>query len=480
LAGGISADSERLNTVVPPTAIGDEMTETILPKKTPAKAAIAAWIGTTLEYYDFAVYGTSAALVLNVLFFSPKLPEGISVLFAMITLGVGYLVRPIGALILGPIGDKYGRKFVMMLTLFGIGGCTFLIGCLPTYSQVGVLAPALLILIRVIQGLCVSGEQGSAITMSLEHAPERRRGFVTSFTTLGASSGTLLSLLVFIPFAAMPTDQLLGWGWRIPFWISAVVVVVAYLIRRGIEEPPAFVETQAIKVNIPPLGQALRFHWRAVVRVAFCALIAGTSYMMQTFSVAFATGGYKLDKPTMLLTTTLSAVVALGITPLSGYLVDFIGRKSMFLIGTVGVGITMVPYLWSITTGNWALIFLLGIVNYGLFYSIVNASWPSFFAEMFPTRVRVSGLTVGTQIGFAISGALGPILSTALAGADLKGWVGPSILALGFMLFAGISALTAKETRKYTLEELDDVQQSEHEKAAVTAATVLPAAASAR
>ncbi|GAA4398393.1 MFS transporter [Tsukamurella soli] len=446
-------------------------------KRTPAKAAIAAWIGTTLEYYDFAVYGTSSALVLNVLFFSKQMPEGLSVLLTMITLAVGYAVRPIGALILGPVADKYGRKFVMMLTLFGIGGCTFVIGCLPTYSQVGVLAPILLVVVRIVQGLCVSGEQGSAITMSLEHAPERRRGFTTSFTTLGASSGTLLSMVVFIPIASLPEKDLLGWAWRVPFWASAVVVAVAYVIRRNMEEPPAFIYVQAIRMKITPFRQALQFHWRAVLRVAFCALIAGTSYMMQTFSVAFATGGYKLDKPTMLLVTTVSAVIALGITPLSGFLVDKIGRKSMFLIGTVGVGITMVPYLWSITTGNWTLIFLLGIVNYSLFYSMVNASWPAFFAEMFPTRVRATGLTVGTQIGFAISGALGPVLSTALAGPDLKGWIGPSILGLAFMVIAGGAALTTKDTRAYTMDELDDIQQTDHEKDVITASILLPTVA---
>lgn len=453
------------------------MTQIALPKKTPARAAVAAWIGTTLEYYDFAVYGTSAALVLNVLFFSPDLPEGVSVLLAMITFAVGYLVRPIGSLILGPLGDRYGRKFVMMITLFGIGGCTFLIGCLPTYAQIGSFAPILLILIRVIQGLCLSGEQPSAITMSLEHASDRRRGFIASFTTLGSASGTLLTLLVFIPISAMPSEQLLSWGWRLPFWFSAAVVVVAYLIRRHVQEPPEFLETQSIKVNIAPLNQLLRFHWRAVARIVFCALIAGTSYMMQTFSVAFGTSGYKLDKPTMLLTTTVSAVIALGVTPVAGFLTDKIGRKTMFLIGTVGVGITMAPYLWSITIGAWPLIFLFGIINYSFFYSMVNASWPSFFAEMFPGRVRVSGLALGTQLGFAISGAIGPVLATALAGADLKGWVGPSLVAISFMLFAGISALTAKETRKYTLKELDEVQQSEREKAAVTAATAIPTTA---
>jgi len=451
------------------------MPERATPRKTPVKAAIASWIGTTLEYYDFAVYGVSSALVLNVLFFSPELPTGISTMLAMLTLAVGYVVRPLGALILGPIADRYGRKFVMMLTLFGIGGCTFLIGCLPTYSQVGALAPILLVVIRIVQGLCLSGEQGSSITMSLEHAPEKRRAFVTSFTTLGAGSGGLLATLVFLGVSSLPEDQMLGWAWRVPFLISAVVVVVAYIIRRRMEEPPAFIETQAIKVQIAPLRQALRFHWFSIVRVAGCALIAGTSYIMQTFSLAFATSGYKLDKPTMLIVQTAASVVGLLTLPLFGLLGDRIGRKPMFLIGTAGAGITMFPYLWSISIGSWPLIFAFGILNFSVLYMMANAVWPSFFAEMFPTRVRASGLTVGTQIGFAISGGVAPVLSTALAGADLTGWVGPASLALVFAVIAFVLGLTGKETSRHTLDELEDVQQTEREKAAVAAATVQPA-----
>ncbi|WFR68234.1 MFS transporter [Curtobacterium flaccumfaciens] len=427
-----------------------------------------------LEYYDFGVYGTSSALVLNVLFFSPDLPAGVSVLLAMITFAIGYLVRPIGSFILGPMGDRFGRKFVMLLTLFGIGGCTFIIGCLPTYSQIGAIAPILLIAIRVIQGLCLSGEQPSSISMSLEHASEHRRGFITSFTTLGASSGTLLTLLFFIPITAMDQSALYSWGWRLPFWFSAVVVVVAYLIRRHIEEPPKFIETQAIKIGYAPIKQALRFHWRAILRIVFCALVAGMSYMMQTYSVAFGTTGYGLDKPTMLFMMSISSVVALGITPLSGFLTDKVGRRTMFLVGAAGSGLSMGPYLWSITTGSWPLIFALGIINYSLFYSMVNASWPSFFSEMFPSRVRVSGLAIGTQLGFALSGAIGPVLATALAGPELKGWVGPTIVALGFMVVAGASALTAKETRRYTLDELDEVQQSAEEKDVITASIQVP------
>nr|WP_201468750.1 MFS transporter [Microbacterium hydrocarbonoxydans] len=450
------------------------MTTTSVPKKTPAKAAIASWVGTTLEYYDFAVYGTAAALVLNQLFFPPELPEGVRVLLSMMTLAVGYVVRPLGAFILGPLGDRFGRKFVMMLTLFGIGICTFVIGCLPTFEQIGVLAPILLVVIRIIQGLSVSGEQASAISMSLEHAPDNRRGFTTSFVTSGSASGGLLATAVFIPFAALPQEDLLGWAWRIPFWLSAVVVVVAYLIRRNLEEPPSFVETQAIKIQLAPIKQVTRFHWVAIIRVAACAMIAGVSYLFATFSVAFATTGYGLDKATMLWVPVLASLLALLYTPFAGYISDIIGRKTVFIIGAVGAGLTTVPYLWAITQGNWPLIFLLGILCNGFFYSTANAAWPAFFAEMFPNRVRVSGLAVGTQIGFAIAGAIGPVASTALAGENLQNWIGPAFLGIGLMLIAVISALTAKETRRYSLDEVDDVQQTQKEKDAVTASILLP------
>ena len=307
------------------------MATTELPKRTPRRAAIASWIGSALEYYDFAVYGTAAALVLNKLFFPPELPTGIGVLLSMMTLAVGYVVRPLGALILGPLADRYGRKFVMMLTLFGIGGCTFLVGCLPTYSQLGVVAPILLVTLRVIQGLSVSGEQASAITMCLEHSEDRTRALTTSWTLNGTQAGGLLATAVFIPITAVFSQQeLLSWGWRIPFWLSAVVVVAAYIIRRKLDEPPAFIENSEVKVSMTPLTQAVRFHWTSIVRVACCALLASVSYVFGSFSVAFATTGFKLDKPTMLLVPVIVNLVALGAIPLAGILADRIGMACQY------------------------------------------------------------------------------------------------------------------------------------------------------
>ena len=447
-------------------------------RKTPAKATIASWVGTTLEYYDFAVYATASALVFNVIFFPPELPEGVRLMLSLATLGVGYLVRPLGAFILGPLGDKFGRKFVMLLTLFGIGACTFLIGCLPTFHDIGIWAPILLVVIRMIQGLSVSGEQAAAITMTLEHSPDNRRSFTTSFVTSGSAAGGLLSTAIFIPFVALPQEQLMSWGWRIPFWLSAVVVIVAYIIRRTLEEPPAFLETQAVEVSLSPLKQALQFHWGSIIRIALCAMVAGVSYMFATFSIAFATTGYKLDRPTMLWVPVLASLLALFYTPVAGFLADKIGRRTVFVIGAFGAAATTLPYLWAITQANWPMIFTLGIICNGFFYSTANAAWPSFFAEMFPNRVRVSGLAVGTQIGFALSGAIAPIIATAMAGANVTLWVGPSMFAIALGVLAAGAALTAKETSKLTLDQIDDTKQSDREKAAVAAATVSsPAAA---
>jgi MFS family permease len=438
--------------------------------RTPKRAAVASWIGSALEYYDFAVYGTAAALVLNKLFFPEDAPTAVSVLLAMGTVGVAYVVRPLGALVMGPLADKLGRRFVLMLTLFLIGGATFAVGCLPTYNQVGYLAPALLVLCRMIQGLSAAGEQASAISMSLEHADERHRGFTTSWTLQGTQFGTLLATLVFIPFTSLLDDEALhSWGWRIPFWLSAFVVVTAYIIRRKLEEPPSFHEAAASGVVMSPLMQTLRFHKAAVIRIAAAAMVNSVNMVFTVFSVSFATNGVGLDKSTMLWVPVVVNLVALGAIPWAGRISDRIGRKPVFIVGVAGPAVLAYPYLWSITTGNWPLIFLFGILMSGLLYSASNAIWPAFYAEMFPTRVRATGVALGTQIGFAVSGGFAPAIASSLSGENLTNWVGPAIFLSVACLISVVAALTAKETAHLNREDLETVQVSEAETAALRA-----------
>lgn len=430
-------------------------TDDVRPAKTPLRAALSSWTGSALEYYDFAVYGTAAALVLNILFFPDTTAPGVAVLFAMGTVGVAYVVRPLGALIMGPLGDRFGRKFVLMLTLFLMGFSTFVVGCLPTFDQVGYLAPALLVLCRVIQGLSAAGEQASAISVSLEHSAETKRAWTTSWTLHGTQFGTLLATAVFIPFTAfLPEEALFSWGWRVPFWLSALVVLTAWLIRRGLDEPPAFKEARN---EHPPLMAVFRWHKAAVLRVAACAMVNTVNMVFTVWSLSFATSIVGLERSTMLLVSVIANAVALLAIPLAALLSDRVGRKPVFITGALGAGLMMFPYLAAVSSGNWTLIFICGAIMSGCAYSMANSIWPSFYAEMFPTTVRVTGLALGTQIGFAVSGGLAPVLASAVAGASGENWISVAGFTAGVCVLTALAAMTAKETKGLSLEEIDTV-----------------------
>src|SRR4051794_29328359 len=254
-------------------------------RRTPGKAAIAGWIGSALEYYDLAIYGTAAALVFPKIFF-PAGNDTAATAAAFATFGVAYVARPIGSFLMGHIGDRLGRKKVLIGTLLMMGASTFLVGCLPTYPQVGMLAPVLLVVLRLLQGLSAAGEQAGANSMSFEHAPDDRRGFFTSFTLSGTQGGQVLAPAIFLPLAAvLPEDQLLSWGWRVPFWVSALVVVVGLMIRTRLDETPAF-ESEAAHGAVPrtPLTELFAHHWTGVLRVFFAAFIAMVNTLFQVFA----------------------------------------------------------------------------------------------------------------------------------------------------------------------------------------------------
>ncbi|WP_018296248.1 MFS transporter [Corynebacterium lubricantis] len=420
--------------------------------KTPKRAALSSWIGSALEYYDFAVYGTAAALVLNHLFFPEDASPAVAILGSMATVGIAYVVRPLGALIMGPLGDRYGRSFVLMLTLFMMGAATFAVGLLPTYEQVGILAPILLVVCRIFQGLSAAGEQSSAISTSLEHADEDKRAYTASWTLHGTQFGTLLATAVFLPFTAFLTEeQLFSWGWRIPFLLSAVVVVAAYLIRRQLSEPPAFYESKSEN----PLREVLSRHKTAVVRIACAALINTVNVVFTVWSLSFATSIVGLDRSTMLMVSIAANALALVVIPLSGRLADKIGRKVVFISGALSSGIMMFFYLNAVADGNWALIFVCGVLMSGGFYSMANATWPAFYAEMLPSSVRVTGLALGTQIGFAVSGGFAPVLASWVAGENGDNYQAVAVAVAVVCIVAALAALTARETKDLTLKEID-------------------------
>lgn len=426
------------------------------PPGQPKKAATAAWIGSALEYYDFFIYGSAAALIFPEVFFDESDPAT-GTLLSLATFGVAYAARPVGALFLGHFGDKLGRKKIMVFTLMLMGLSTFLIGCLPTREQVGTLAPVLLVLCRILQGISAAGEQASANSMSLEHAPPNRRGFFTSFTLSGTQGGQLLATLVFIPVAALPEDQLLAWGWRIPFWMSFVVAVVGYVIRRTLDETPTFTQ-QAATEGVPkmPLAVLLREHWADVLRVVAAALVASVSTIFTVWALSYATSdAVGMDRTSMLWVGALANLVALAAIPLWATLSDRIGRRPVFLLGAAGSAVTMFAYLWAISTGSYPLVLVLGIVAFGVVYSAANGVWPAFYGEMFSTRVRLSGMAIGTQIGFAIAG-FAVTFAAQIAGPDGDNWSAVALFTAALCVPPVIAALTARETHKVPTEALGE------------------------
>ncbi len=414
-------------------------------QRTPAKAAVAAWFGSALEYYDFAIYGTAAALVFPDIFF-PEGNDAANNAASFATFGVAYVARPVGSFLMGHIGDRVGRKRVMIGTILMMGISTFLVGCLPTYQQVGVLAPVLLVALRLIQGLSASGEQAGANSMSFEHAPDDRRGYFTSYTLSGTQGGQILAPAIFLPLAAaLDDDQLQSWGWRIPFWVSAVVVVAGLVIRRRLDETPEFrADVENKDANPAPLALLFSEHRTAVVRVFFAAFIATVNTMFAVFALNLATSDdydVGISETTMLWLAIVANLVAIAVIPLWALLSDRIGRKPVFITGALGSAALAVVFFGAIAHGQVTLMFVSGVALAGVVYSMPNAVWPATYAEYFPTSVRLSGMAIGTQFGFALAGFT-PTIASALIGSDASNWVRVALFTLAACVISAIAVAT--------------------------------------
>ena len=306
------------------------------------KAAASGWIGSALEYYDFFIYATAAALIFPQIFFPSDNPT-VAIVASLATYGVGYVARPIGAFVLGHWGDTHGRKTVLIVCMFLMGISTMLVGLLPTYQQVGVLAPVLLVILRLIQGFAVAGEISGASSMILEHAPFGRRGFYASFTLQGVQAGQILAAAVFLPLAAyMPTEAFNSWGWRIPFLLSFFVIVAGYIIRREVDETPVFAEEDK-QGNIPraPIVQAFKQNWRDMLRVVCMALMNVIPVVATIFGAAYAVQpayGIGFSKDIYLWIPVLGNMLAVFVIPFIGNLSDKVGRKPPIIVGALSSG----------------------------------------------------------------------------------------------------------------------------------------------
>lgn len=423
-------------------------------------AAASGWIGSALEYYDFFIYATAATLVFPQLFF-PSADPTVGIVASLATFGVGYVARPIGAMVLGHLGDRHGRKTVLIFCMLLMGIATMCVGLLPTYQQIGIWAPVLLVILRLIQGFAVAGEMSGASSMILEHAPFGRRGYFASFTLQGVQAGQLLAAGIFLPLAHfMPKDQFASWGWRIPFLLSIVVIIAGYIIRRQVDETPAFSEEQAHgEVPASPVIEVLRESWGDVLRVVGMALAAVTALLATVFGATYAVQpayGIGFPASVFLWVPVLGNLCSVILIPLVGNLSDKIGRRPPVLVGVVSSGILSFGYLYAISIHSIWLSLVFSVLMWGVAYQGFNGVFPSLFPELFRTRVRVTGMAIGQNVGTTLC-ALLPSLFVAVAppgSANIPLKIG--FLTFGICLVAAFAAFTTRETYRIRLDDLGD------------------------
>lgn len=422
------------------------------------KAAASGWIGSALEYYDFFIYATAAALIFPQIFF-PKGEPKTAIIASLATYGVGYVARPIGAFVLGHLGDTHGRKNVLLWCMFLMGFSTIGVGLLPTYDQVGLLAPTLLVIMRLIQGFAVAGEISGASSMILEHAPFGRRGFFASFTLQGVQAGQILAAAVFLPLAHyMPTEQFNAWGWRIPFLLSFVVIIAGYIIRREVHETPAFTaEKQQEARPRSPIVDAFKYSTPDMLRVVCMALMNVIPVVATIFGAAYAVQpayGIGFAKDVYLWIPVVGNIVAVLVIPYVGDLSDRIGRKPPIVIGSLLAGLLAFAYLYAISIKNVPLAFGMSVLMWGVVYQGYNAVFPSFYPELFPTRTRVSAMAISQNVGTAITAML-PALFTAVAPPGAANiWLTVGAIAFGVTVIAAVAALSARETYRIHMNDL--------------------------
>ncbi|MHB9755449.1 MFS transporter [Streptomyces sp. BYX5S] len=439
------------------------------------KAAASGWIGSALEYYDWFIYAQAAALVFPGIFF----PEGnatIAVLASLGTYAVGYVARPIGAAVLGHWGDKKGRKNVLVLAMFLMGVSTFVVALLPTYGQVGILAPILLTLVRLVQGFAVAGELSGASAMIIEHAPDGRRGFLASFALHGTVVGQILGAAIFLPMSMLLSDEAFTtWGWRIPFLLSAFVVLAGYLIRRRVEETRTFEEQQDTddpEAHKVPFVEAFRENWREILRAVCMTFVNVIGVTVSVFGGAYATqSGYGVGMSTSVyLWIQIAANVAgMLVVPVFGHLSDRFGRRPIMIGGGLVAGLLCYPYLWAVGSNNVPLTFVLAVLSWGVAYQSWNATFACFFQELFPAARRVTGFALAQNIGLALVAFL-PTIFTMVAppgSSDVPLTIGT--LCLVITVIASIATWKSPETFRIPLDRLgtpdaEPLSREEYEK----------------
>jgi MHS family shikimate/dehydroshikimate transporter-like MFS transporter len=386
------------------------------PRESVRRVALASMIGTSIEWYDFFVFGTASALVFGRLFF-PTFSELAGTLAAFASFAVGFVARPVGGLVFGHFGDRIGRKTMLVLTLTMMGVATFLMGLMPTYAVIGVWAPILMVVLRFVQGLAVGGEWGGAVLMATEHSSGARRGFFGSFAQVGSAVGGLMSTGMFLLMQQLPEDDFVAWGWRVPFLISIVLVFVGLFIRLRIMESPIFARIKETRrlVKMPAL-ELLRFDARNVLLAAGMYMAHGTLfYAMTVYTLAYTTTAYGLSRNTYLIGVTAAGAIQCLTIPFYGALSDKLGRRPVIIFGTLFIVAFAIPLNFMITSQVPVLTWLAVVIGICVGHNAVYSPTAALYSEMFPAHVRYSGASLGYQLGGAIAGFV-PLIAASLVG----------------------------------------------------------------
>ncbi|QIN78530.1 MFS transporter [Rubrobacter marinus] len=415
----------------------------------------ASLVGTTIEWYDFFIYGTAAALIFNQLFFPGSEPLT-GTLLAFGTYAVGFAARPLGGIFCGHFGDKIGRKSMLVMTLVVMGIATFAIGLLPTYAAIGVWAPILLVVLRFLQGFAVGGEWGGATLMAVEYAPPGRRGFYGAWPGMGIPAGLVLATAVFSLFQTLPEEQFLAWGWRAPFLLSIILVAVGLFIRLKILETPAFerVRESSGGVSRLPIVEVLRNYWRSILlTMGAFFLLNGGFYIAVTFMLTYGTQTVGVENSTMLTGVLIAACVQIVAIGFFGALSDKLGRRPVYLGGAIFLGLFSFPLFWMVNTGNAVVIWLaltLAVASLGAMYGPMGA----FFSELFDTRVRYSGASLGYQAASVFAGGLAPFIGIALL--SRYGYPAVALYMIGMAVITIVAVYLATETYQRDLNGDDN------------------------
>ncbi|MCZ4520033.1 MFS transporter [Rhodococcus ruber] len=432
------------------------------PDATPAglkKVVGASMAGTIVEWYEFFLYGTAATLVFSKIFFAAGTSELDAILAAFVTYAVGFVARPLGGIVFGHYGDKYGRKKLLQFSLVLVGGATFLMGCLPTFEAIGYWAPALLVTLRFIQGFAVGGEWGGAVLLVAEHSPNKSRGFWASWPQAGVPAGNLLATVALLVLTTTLSDEaFLSWGWRVAFWLSAVIVFVGYYIRTKVSDAPIFLEAhkqaEVIKAASYGVFEVVKRYPRGVFTAM--GLRFGENvmyYLVVTFSITYLKVEVGTDTSTILWWMLIAHAIHFCTIPLVGRLADRIGRRPVYFAGALTAA-TWGFFAFPMMNSGHNVVILLAIIIGLMFHAFMYATQPAIMAEMFPTRMRYSGVSLGYQVTSIVAGSLAPIIAVKLL--DIYGSSVPIAVYLAVACaITVVAVVVARETKGLALESID-------------------------